>query len=504
MLRTVSRTPIRIASLLPVLTPELETDSVARTNAHIFRLLSERSDRYQVVPIEEAQLVVSGELQPESVSGPPRLIFAHGALGDPGHWLLTLPELRACDCLALGSSSDRAIFDKLAGTVRCRTAWLPLFVDTQFFAPRPALRAEARARLQIAQDAPLVMAASALAAQKNVQSVLLWLRELLRARGDVRCVIAGSGKAEQTRYLQGLAERLGVAHAVRFIGKQTQTEMAALYNAADLFVHLTLNRKENLGLVSLEAQACGVPVLAGRWGGVRDTLLEGETGFFAESYLVGGEWRADWLALVPHALRLLEDRAQHQRFSSAGRAFVEREFSLPAFASRLDRQIDGLLAEPVADRRRLQLSEAAQSLVVVFALRAVEHPELEDSRDVSETLREPYDGEHVYRIIHECMASSAPPLSREADTLVYRLLDAVLDTKADVIEVLDRAWAAHLSLTAPQAWVWSTLEETRTWATLQRLAAASGLTADALESGFRELLLRGLIGATPGFVLAGA
>jgi len=497
----MSRRP-RLSLRLPELDPGLETDSVRRTNATVYQLLARRYRVLEREPSEplSPELIVEGALtrEPARVGSitPPRLIFAHGALGDPGHWLMTLPFLRACDCLALSSSSDRAIFERLAGSVRCRTAWLPLCVDTSVFRPRPELRQMLRARYGIAQDAPLLLTVSALAPGKNVQSALLLLRELRRARPDAQCLVVGAG---ETTYLADLAARLGLPAAVRFMdppaavrfmGPQSRDELSELYAAADLLVHLTLNRKENLGLVSIEAQACGLPVLAGRWGGVGDTVAHGETGYLADAYLVGAERRVDWLSLAPHALQLMAEPALARRVGQAARARAVREYSVAAFARRLYRVIDRQLPLS-ADTRCLTLSAAAQELVVAFAARAAAHPEAEDSAALSETLREPFEGTFAYRAIHEQMALPAPPARTEAGAVAYRLLDAELEPASARLHVHDPLWAATMQLTAAEARVWSALGEPCERALLQAELGTEG--AEALE----QLYARGLVGLTP-------
>ena len=78
--------------------------------------------------------------------------------------------------------------------------------------------------------------------------------------------------------LQALAEQLGVADRVAFLSPRTHEQLAALYRAAD--VVLMPSHSESFGLVALEAQACGTPVVATDVGGLRHVLgpLDGEPG----------------------------------------------------------------------------------------------------------------------------------------------------------------------------------------------------------------------------------
>jgi hypothetical protein len=482
----------RLGLMLPELDPSGETDSVRRTNAVIRRLLEAR---YEIVGPSDAELVVCGGLHEGPVGGPPRLIFAHGALGDPGHWLLTVPHLRVCDTLALSSNSDASIVERLGGGRFCATARLPLFVDTDFFRPQATLCEVTRQAHGIAHDVPMLLTVSSLEPQKNVQSALLLLRELRRAREDAMCVIAGAGKPEQQAYLEDLTRRLGLERSVRFVGLRTPAELVGLYNAADLFVHLTLNRKENFGLCPVEAQACGVPVLASRWGGVRDSVLPGETGFYAESYLIGGERRIDWLALVAPAIELLRDPAMRERMSANARHWVRYRFSIAAFALRLYRYVDRVAGAAVGeprDTRRVNLATDADAMLVAFAQHAVQRPDA-DSRAVSDALREPHAGLFAYRAIHERMVSARPPAA-SADCVYYRIVDAVVDANG-VCRVLDPVWHKKLALEPVARWVWNALARPQRAVELSALASREELPKPALQASLQWLIDVGLMGA---------
>lgn len=105
--------------------------------------------------------------------------------------------------------------------------------------------------------------------------------------------------------LRRLAAELGVADRVAFLAPRPQQELAALYRAAD--VVLMPSRSESFGLVALEAQACGTPVVAARAGGLREAVTEGGT-------LVDGH---DPAAHARAALPLLVDAGHRARTARA-------------------------------------------------------------------------------------------------------------------------------------------------------------------------------------------
>jgi phosphatidylinositol alpha-1,6-mannosyltransferase len=133
----------------------------------------------------------------------------------------------------------------------------------------------------------VVLTVSRLAGYKAHDTVLRALAQLLpEARGDLRYAIAGRGPAESS--LRALAEELGIASSVVWLGFVPEAELASLYAASDLFVLVTRELEatrevEGFGLVFLEAQACGTAVVGARTGGIPDAVVEGEGGWLIEA-----------------------------------------------------------------------------------------------------------------------------------------------------------------------------------------------------------------------------
>ena len=109
---------------------------------------------------------------------------------------------------------------------------------------------------------------------KNVDTLLRAFAIVLRAFPEARLVIGGDGNHRSV--LEKLATDLGVSAAVDFRGYITGEEKIRLYNEAAVFVNPSL--KEGWGLTSIEANACGTPVVAADSPGLRDSVRHGETG----------------------------------------------------------------------------------------------------------------------------------------------------------------------------------------------------------------------------------
>ena len=134
--------------------------------------------------------------------------------------------------------------------------------------------------------------------------------------------LVGDGEARGA--VEALFRRFG--DRVRFCGQvEDRAELRALYAKAHLFVWPAVN--EAYGMVLLEAQALGCPVVAGAYGGVASVVRHGETGLLTPP---GND-----AALARAIASLLLDPAERHRLSVAARRFVAEERSLDRAAARL-------------------------------------------------------------------------------------------------------------------------------------------------------------------------
>jgi len=153
--------------------------------------------------------------------------------------------------------------------------------------------------------------------RKGIDTVLRALPEIARRHPTLRYAIAGEGP-DRAR-LEALAAQLGVGERVDWLGYVSQEALAPLYASADLFALPSRSIPEQgdiegFGLVLLEAQAAGTPVIAARSGGMPDAVHDGVTGV-----LIAPD---DSAALARVASELLADPARRARMSEAARTFA--------------------------------------------------------------------------------------------------------------------------------------------------------------------------------------
>jgi D-inositol-3-phosphate glycosyltransferase len=175
-------------------------------------------------------------------------------------------------------------------------------VDLELF--RPGSRTLARTRLGIPRDAVVLAFVGRIQPLKGPDVLLRAAAELL-ARGDVdreRLVVLVAGGPsgtglDQPAALQELAVHLGIVDVMRFLPPTPAAELVDVYRAADVVAVPSHN--ESFGLVALEAQACGTPVVATAVGGLRVAVADGLSGL-----LVPGHDPGRWAyALARVALR---------------------------------------------------------------------------------------------------------------------------------------------------------------------------------------------------------
>ncbi|WNI15165.1 glycosyltransferase family 4 protein [Actinacidiphila sp. ITFR-21] len=229
----------------------------------------------------------------------------------------------------LGEYTRSRIAAALTPAAAGRMVRLAPGVDEQTFHPDSG-GAALRAGLGLA-DRPVVVCVSRLVPRKGQDTLILALPRILREVPDTVLLIVGDGpyRAE----LERLAERTGVAAAVRFTGAVPWSELPAHYGAGDVFAMPCRTRRggldvEGLGIVYLEASATGLPVVAGDSGGAPDAVLDGETGWVVPG---GSPDRT-----ADRVLTLLRDPALRLRMGTAGRRWITRSWRRDLLATHLE------------------------------------------------------------------------------------------------------------------------------------------------------------------------
>jgi phosphatidyl-myo-inositol dimannoside synthase len=220
-------------------------------------------------------------------------------------------------------------------TSRVRT--VPLGSDPLVF--RPGLdTSEVRQRYGLDRHRWLLTVAR-LTAHKGIDTGIQVMAQLATVYPELVYAVVGCGN--QLPDLQKLAQSLGVLDRVRFFSDVPDADLPALYNSAEIYLGLsraTDEGVEGFGISLVEASSCGVPIVAGRSGGIPDAVRDGETGL-----LVDPEQPARAAAAVR---ALLDNRPLALRLGAEGRRAVETYFNWNRVAGDLAR-----LGQEYGDRK---------------------------------------------------------------------------------------------------------------------------------------------------------
>jgi len=198
-------------------------------------------------------------------------------------------------------------------------------VDLEVFTPGD--RGAARAALGLAADERIVAFVGRIQPLKAPDILLRAAARLTGRSGRLRVLIAGgpSGSGLQAPdTLVRLAAELGITDRVTFLPPQSRGDLVTVYRAADLVA--VPSYSESFGLVAIEAQACGTPVVAAAVGGLPVAVRDGVSGA-----LVGGHGVDEWADAIGAQLDRRAEVASHAAVSHAA------NFSW-------SRTVDGLLA----------------------------------------------------------------------------------------------------------------------------------------------------------------
>lgn len=183
-------------------------------------------------------------------------------------------------------------------------------VDLDRFTPpalgrEGAVRAAARRRLGLPERGHVVAFVGRIQPLKAPDVLLRAVAALPAGTGERVTVAIVGGNSGSGLDLAGLAGSLGIADRVRFLPPQSRTALPDLYRAADLVAVPSYN--ESFGLVALEAQACGTPVVAASVGGLVTAVRDNVSGL-----LVDGHDPATWATVLG---RLLAEPGLRTRLS---------------------------------------------------------------------------------------------------------------------------------------------------------------------------------------------
>lgn len=183
-------------------------------------------------------------------------------------------------------------------------------IDLSLYRDLPGLEPAYRAFPEIDRDKPKILFLSRVHPKKGLDLLLRAMKILRAASRSYQLLIAGPGEDRYIAELKSLAEELGVADEVQFLGMVSGVEKTSLYQTADVFVLPT--HQENFGLVLPEAMACGTPVITTRGTDIWRELESGGATIVDESPS----------QIADAVVAVTADPERRRRLGEQGREFV--------------------------------------------------------------------------------------------------------------------------------------------------------------------------------------
>lgn len=253
------------------------------------------------------------------------LIFSHGTdmvLAVETKWKRrwTLKVLRSATQIFVNSNSLGHRFRDALPEVAAQVQVIYPCPDTALqTAPDPSVLDTLRSSLAL-EGKKILLTISRFDDGKGIPQLVRTVANLLPAHPNLVWILIGDGKKKDM--IIELIQKYRLQNVVRYLGALPHEQLPPYYYLADVFALLTHpdgGKEEGLGLVFLEAAAAGLPIVAGKSGGVEEAVLHTQTGLVVNTYNQDE---------VQGAIsKLLKDDAFADRLGQAAKARIESEFA---------------------------------------------------------------------------------------------------------------------------------------------------------------------------------
>lgn len=208
-------------------------------------------------------------------------------------------------------------------------------IDTDHFSPRPD-SLQLRNELKLV-DKKVMISVGRLVHRKGQDTLIEALPQILQSVPDAHLIFVGEGPYKE--YLVKRANDLEVSHAITFIGRIQYADLPRYICVGDVFAMPSRSRLaglevEGLGIVYLEASACGLAVIGGTSGGAPDAVIEGETGLAVDG--------TSSKAVAEAAITLLSDPERARQMGARGRQWIIDEWRWEIWSKKFE----NLLTQP--------------------------------------------------------------------------------------------------------------------------------------------------------------
>ena len=232
----------------------------------------------------------------------------------------------------LGEFTQHAIARALSKTAAQQMVKIAPGIDVDHFCPQDATALRKELMLE---NKRVIVSVGRLVHRKGQDHLIQALPEILKSVPNAHILMVGQGP--YLSHLQKLVARYNLMDHVSFIGRIQYAQLPQYICAGDIFAMPSRSRffgleVEGLGIVYLEASACGLPVIAGSSGGAPDAVLDGVTGF-----VVDGE---NDQQIANAAIKLLNDIDAAKTMGLAGREWIIQNWRWDIWSQRFNKLLE--------------------------------------------------------------------------------------------------------------------------------------------------------------------
>jgi D-inositol-3-phosphate glycosyltransferase len=251
--------------------------------------------------------------------------------------------VQLADTIIAECPQDREDLETLYGGKSARIRVIPCGYDPDEMGQVP--RESARGRIGVEPTPFVVLQLGRIVRRKGIDTVIEGFSRFYHdSQANTRLLIVGGARdegckeeARELKRLRRIVEINQVSELVRFVGPRDRDELKYYYSAADVFVSTPWY--EPFGITPVEAMACGTAVIGSRVGGIKSTVLDGQTGFLIPPQ--------DPEALTGRLHLLYRDADLRQRLGDRGRERAASDYTWRS----IGKAIDELYREIVAGHR---------------------------------------------------------------------------------------------------------------------------------------------------------
>jgi len=237
---------------------------------------------------------------------------------------------RAVDALTyLGEFTRGEISKALVSDSAAKLVRIAPGIDTEHFAPRSDAQG-LRESLGLGNK-KVIVSVGRLVHRKGQDVLIESMPEIIKSIDDVHLLLIGEGPYKKE--LEKRIKNLGLANRVTFVGRVQYADLPRYICVGDVFAMPSRSRLaglevEGLGIVYLEASACGLPVIGGVSGGAPDAVLQGETGFSVDGRSAH--------EVAEAIVRVLTDKELAQRLGARGRQWIIEQWQWQIWSERFN------------------------------------------------------------------------------------------------------------------------------------------------------------------------